>query len=104
MLKRLWRWLWGEPEPNVLEALIKNMLAQQGKIHQQMFNAVQAMGESSSKQAEVLQSYLKLFQNTEAPTAWRDDPEAENTAALEAQGFPSKGTEAEQAEWVLEHL
>ena len=104
MLKRFWRWLWGQPEPDKLAALMEIVIANQEKTFQGVLNAVAQIGQASEKQAEVLSQYLKLFQTPGDPTRWEHDPEAENNEDLTKMGFPSGGTDSEQASWVLDNI
>lgn len=104
MLKRFWCYLFGEPEPDKLTALMEIIIENQEKTFQGVMNAVNSIGQASEKQAEVLSQYLKLFSTPGEPTRWEHDAVAENTREMEELGFPSGGTEAEQAQWVLDNL
>ena len=106
MLKWLWRLIYGEPSPDRTQVLLEILIQNQEKTTQAVMNAVAQIGEASQKQADVLNSYLKLFQTPGEPQHWEQDEfDAErNEADLIKQGYPVKGTEAEQAEWVLGHL
>jgi hypothetical protein len=105
MLMWLWRLLiTGTPGPSRTDVLLQTLIEQQSKTNDALFNAVAQIGEASQRQAEVLNSYLKLFQGPGEPQRWVDEPEEHNAADLIKQGYPKDGSEAEQAEWVLKHL
>lgn len=107
MLKKLWRWIWGEPDPNQLEAMFKVMVESQQDTQKMLFSAVSAMGDASSKQAQVLEQYLKLFSSPGEPQTWQRDEEAENLAELAKMNYPSNWkdlSDRDQADWVLKHL
>lgn len=84
-----------------LDLVIKN----QQQMTVTVMNTVQAFSEVASKQADVLNKYLDLFKTPGEPQRWTDehDPE-EKQQDMIAAGFPHNGTEAEQAQWVLDHL
>lgn len=106
MLRRFWVWLMGPAEPNPLFAVMEQLLLNQERANSQTFEAIQAMNTTSQKQAEVMQSYLKLFTPNTADAArngWREGEEKEDIG-ITHPGFPKDGSEAEQAEWVLAHL
>lgn len=74
-----------------------------------MLTAVATISEASSKQSEVLGEYLKLFNTPGEPTHWRhpdsdEVDEGKNLEEMAKLGFPAKGTEAEQAQWVLDNI
>ena len=106
MLKKLWRLIWGEPDPDKLMAMFEILMEKQDKTQAMVFRAVQSIGDASTKQAEVLSQYLKLFQTPGEPQHWTfdQDQEVANLEELEKSGFPKEGTEKEQAEWVLANL
>src|SRR3990167_7006651 len=104
MLRKWWRYIVGTPNPSPIELLVKAFVENQEKSQQLIFNAVTVIGEASSKQAEVLQAYLKLFSGTGEPQRWERDMVQENVDDLTARGFPTNGTEITQAEWVLAHI
>ncbi len=104
MLRRLWRWLWGEPEIDPLVETMRLLVQSNAKNNEMTMEMVTAMGEASQKQADVLNSYLKLFQTPGEPQRWKFDPVQQNEEELTAAGFPSDASEREQAEWVLDNL
>jgi hypothetical protein len=109
MLRRLWRWLFGTPDPSRVDVLLETLIESQGRVQQAMLQAVATISEASSKQSEVLGEYLKLFNQPGDPQGWRhpaDDEvdEERNLADLARMGFPKEGTEAEQAKWVLDNI
>ena len=104
MLRRLWRWVWGEPEIDPLVETMRLLVQSNSKNNEMTMEMVTAMGEASQKQAEVLNSYLKLFQEPGEPRRWEYDPIEQNTEELTAAGFPFAGTDHEQTEWVLDNL
>jgi hypothetical protein len=95
---------WWNRKPDPFLARLDIILESQERTQLAFIQAVKAMADASSKQAEVLTQYLKLFQTPGEPQVWRANPEKENEVELLAAGFPKDGTEAEQAEWALQHL
>jgi len=84
-----------------LDLVIKN----QQQMTTTVMNTVQAFSEVASKQADVLNKYLDLFKTPGDPQRWTDEPDPEEKKAeLIAAGFPHGASEAEQAQWVLDHL
>lgn len=104
MLKKLWRWLVGTSGPSRTDVLLEILIENQQKTTQAVMNAVAQIGEASSKQAEVLSQYLKLFQTPGEPQRWTEDMEQDNKDELLASGFPAEASEEEQAKWVLNNL
>lgn len=104
MLRKWWRLVWGEPEPDTTLALLQILVDNQERGQQAMLSAVSGITLVAEKQAEVLGQYLKLFNTPGEPRQWERNIEEENTQELVSKGFPIKGSEVEQAEWVLDHL
>lgn len=101
MIRRFWYWLFGEsPTLHLINELIANQQEQSIK----MMEAVSTVVSASQKQAEVLHSYLELFKSPGEPQRWAYDMEEDNKRELSAKGFPIEGTEAEQAQWILDNL
>lgn len=96
-------WPWTKRHQELM-GVINALIESQNKTNLAVMEAVGQMASTAGKQAEVLDSYLKLFKTEEAPSRWEPDPEGDNMRDLERAGFPKTGTEAEQAEWVLQHL
>lgn len=109
MLRTLWRWLVGEPEPDRLSVLVETLIESQQRTQQATLTAIAQISEASTRQAEVLGAYLKLFNTPGDPHPWRnpDTDEVDSEANLKdmvAAGFPQNGSDAEQATWVLNNL
>lgn len=107
MLKRLWRYIWGEPDPDTALEMLRIIVENQEKVHTSVMGAVAATVAASEKQAEVLAGYLKLFQTPGDPQAWKEPtPEEEGERSMKALGFDPDGkwSEAEMAEWVLKNI
>lgn len=104
MLRKWWRCLWGQPEIDPLVETMRLLVQSNSKNNEMTMEMVTAMGEASQKQAEVLNSYLKLFQTPGEPQRWEHDPIQQNEDELTEAGFPSDATEHEQAKWVLDNL
>lgn len=106
MLKTFWRYLWGEPDPDTSLEILRIIVENQEKTQAAVMNAVNSMAQASDKQAEVLSSYLKLFNGAGDPTSWKEDEtkEAENKASLTEMGLDLSWDEAKQAEWVLANI
>ncbi len=105
MLKRFWRWFYGEPDPDTTLEMLRIIVQNQEKTQLQMMAAVNSVVEAGQKQSEVLGAYLKLFQNSGDPQTWVEStPEEESQKAMEAMGFDAKWPEDKQAEWVLAHI
>jgi hypothetical protein len=84
-----------------LDLVIKN----QQQMTTTVMNTVQAFSEVASKQADVLNKYLDLFKTPGEPQRWTDEYDEEaKKQELAVKGFPHGGSEAEQAQWVLDHL
>lgn len=99
-----WPWTRSQKRHEEMLATFQVITAEQNKVHMAMINAMSEMANASAKNAEVLNSYLKLFQTEGEPQRWVDEPEERNAEELAKLGFPKEGTEAQQAEWVLQHL
>jgi hypothetical protein len=107
MLKRFWRWLYGEPEPDTTMEMMRIIVQNQERTQTAMMAAVTQTIAAGEKQAEVLSQYLKLFSGSGEPTSWTEQtPAEEGSKDMKAMGFNPEGkwTEAEQAEWILGHL
>src|SRR5688572_9273196 len=105
MLKKLWRWLWGEPDPDTSLEMLRIIVANQEKTQHAMMTAVESIVEAGNKQADVLSNYLKLFQNAGTPEKWDEPtPEEESQRSMKAMGFDSEWSEDKQAEWVLANI
>lgn len=108
MMRRLWRWLVGNPEPDRLQALVEILIESQQRTQQATLNAIATISNSAEAQAKVLAEYLKLFQTPGEPTSRTFDPdvvdEDANKEELAKMGFPVAGTEKEQADWVLKNI
>lgn len=90
--------------PDPMLGMVATLIEQQQQTQLAIISMAQEMAAATSKQAEVLNSYLKLFQTPGEPQRWEADPEADNRKELEAAGFPFAGTEKEQAEWVMNNM
>lgn len=105
MLKKLWRRVWGEPDPDTTLEMMRIIVENQEKSQNAMMSAVTSIIHASEKQAEVLSTYLKLFQSAGDPQAWQEEtPQDASTKEMMAMGFDPKWPEAQQAEWVLKHI
>lgn len=105
MIKKFWAWFWGEPQPDVALEMLKVLVQNQEKTQQAMMGAVDTVVSASVKQAEVLSNYIKLFQSPGAPESWKEDtPEEESQKSMKEMGFNSEWTEAQQAQWVIDHI
>lgn len=105
MLKKLWRYVWGEPDPDTTLEMMKIIVENQEKSQQAMMSAVTSVIQASEKQGEVLGQYLKLFQSSGDPQAWTEPtPEDASVTEMKEMGFDPTWTEAEQAEWVLANI
>jgi hypothetical protein len=92
------------PKPDPILATLNILIDQNQQSQREMMKAVQAITDAAGKQAEVLGKYLDLFKTTDEPRRWTEDPEQESKQQLLDAGFPNGGTEAEQAQWVLDNL
>jgi hypothetical protein len=103
MLRRVWAWLVGT---NPTSILLSEMVEQNARTNAQMMQAITQVVSASEKQAEVLGKYLDLFKSPDDPRRWQmgENADAENLEEMVKMGFPAKGTDAEQADWVLQHL
>ena len=99
-----WPWTRRAKEHAEVMAAIQVMVESQNKVNLAVIQAVTEMAGASSKQADVLNSYLKLFQTSGDPEFYVPDPQKDNMDHLIEAGFPKEASEAEQAEWVLKHL
>lgn len=107
MLKRLWRYVWGNPDPDTSLEMLRVIVENQEKSQASMMRAVEATIAASEKQAEVLSNYLKLFQSPGEPQAWTEQtPEEEGERSMKEMGFNPNNdwTETQQAEWVLANI
>lgn len=87
-----------------LMATLNILIDGQQRTNQAVMQAVSAMSDASKQQSEVLSKYLDLFKTPGEPQRWTDDIEVTNKEELYKLGFPAEGTEAEQAQWVLDNL
>lgn len=105
MLKKLWRWFYGEPEPDTVLEMMRVIVQNQEKSQVAMMSAVQSTIDAGARQAEVLASYLKLFQSPGDPQSWKEStPEDESVTDMKSKGFDASWPEDKQAEWVLAHI
>jgi len=107
MLKRFWRWFYGEPEPDATMEMMKIIVQNQERTQQAMMAAVTQTIAAGEKQAEVLSAYLKLFSSPGEPQAWTEQtPAEEGEKSMKEMGFNPGGnwSESQQAEWVLAHI
>lgn len=115
MIKRFWAWFWGpSTRDERFFSLVEKVIDSQQEIvesqRQQtmtIMSAMESVGEASKRNAEVLQSYLKLFSTPEEPRSWKfddveDDLNMENL--LSQDGFPKDGSDADMAQWVLNNM
>lgn len=89
--------------------LLETLIESQQRTQQATLTAIATISDAAAKQADVLNSYLKLFQQPGEPQPWRhpeadEVDEARNMDEMVKLGFPQQGTEAEQAEWVLKNI
>ncbi len=103
-IRQLWTKIIGEKPEDPLVRVLEMIAENQKTTTESVMGAVKAIGEASQKQAQVLESYLKLFSTPGEPQRWENDPTALNESQLIAAGFPKEGSEAEQAQWILDNL
>lgn len=101
-----WSWPWSAPKVDPVVLALNAMIESQRETSAMVIQAVQSISGAAEKQAEVLKSYLALFTTPGEPQRFTAEQveEEENLAELAKQGFPSEGTEVEQAEWVLARI
>lgn len=90
--------------PSLTEQLVTTLnrvLDDQIDERRMVFKAVSEMVEGINHQSSALQAYLKLFNSNDTPTSWTFNPTEEASQAYVEQGFPTGGTEQEQAAWIL---
>lgn len=115
MIKRFWAWFWGpSTRDERFFSLVEKIIDSQQEIVESQrqqttifASAMESVGEASKRNAEVLQSYLKLFATPEEPRSWKFDEvnEEENLSDLMSQdGFPKDGSDADMAQWVLDNM
>jgi hypothetical protein len=83
------------------------VMENQEKSQQMMMTAVESTVEAGKKQADVLTSYLKLFQpsTVDAPSSWQETTDEElSQKGMQEMGFDPTWPEAKQAEWVLANI
>lgn len=109
MLRQVWRWLFGTPDPSRVDVLLETLIESQGRVQQAMLQAVATISAASAQQSQVLGEYLKLFNQPGEPQGWRHAAEDEidedaNKRDLAKIGFPLGADEATQAKWVLDNI
>lgn len=92
------------PQPDPQLELLKLMVENQQKSHEQSLGMMQTMMQASQAQSQVLSDYLKLFKVDGAPERWTSNEEADTLEEMEALGFPKDGSQKAQAEWVISHM
>ena len=95
------RWFEKKPDPTV--ELMKIIIENQERTQAQFMLAVNSMAQASTKQAEILGEYLKMFQTPGEPIKWEYDLEESNIKEMTDKGYPREGTEQEQIQWLFDH-